>query len=350
MDGACLNDLAGLDQGALSLLLPMHVIADSQGTITHAGETILKLFPDGEIIGADLFGLFGFRRPCGIKTVADLAHVAGAKLHLSLGRKRRVSLKGVAVPLAGGGILINLSFGIAIVEAVAQFNLNASDFAPTDLAVEMLFLFEAKSAAMEASRRLNARLQSARIAAEEQAFTDTLTGLKNRRAADHVLERCIEGGRRFALMQIDLDYFKDVNDTLGHAAGDHVLQHVAQVLRDETRQEDLVARVGGDEFILLIGESTDERDLDSLARRIIRRLEEPILYKGRPCRISASIGTTVSDRYEQPQKEEMMRDADIALYASKHRGRACHTVFSADLPEQRSARPPSAGRRSSLQA
>lgn len=94
----------------------------------------------------------------------------------------------VAGPSEGQSI-VNLSFGISVVDAVSDYSLNSADFAATDLTIEMLYLVEAKSAAMEASRKLNLRLQGAMIAAEEQAFTDTLTGLKNRRAMDHVLAR-----------------------------------------------------------------------------------------------------------------------------------------------------------------
>ncbi len=325
-----------LSHEALTRLLPMHVVVDPEGTITQVGATVYKLCPDCVFVGENFFAVFDVRRPYGIHSVAGLIHTQGAKLHLKMrpqesGPEREIPLKGVVSDLCDGSVLVNLSFGISIVEAVGTLGLNASDFAQTDLAVEMLFLVEAKSAAMEASRKLNTRLQGARIAAEEQAFTDTLTGLKNRRAADHVLERFVEAERKFGLMHLDLDYFKAVNDTLGHAAGDHVLQEVAKVLVDETRSEDLVARVGGDEFILLISGITDIDRLNDVAGRIISRLETPIPFNGEVCRISASIGTTVSDYYEQPDMETMMKDADLALYASKHKGRACYTVFSKSL-------------------
>ena len=123
----------------------------------------------------------------------------------------------------------------------------------------MLYLVEAKSAAMDESRALNSRLQGAKIAAEEQAFTDTLTGLKNRRALDHVMARLLAMGEVFSCMHVDLDYFKSINDTLGHAAGDHVLQVVAQVLVAETRAPDTIARVGGDEFVILVHDMDDAR-------------------------------------------------------------------------------------------
>ncbi|MFC6759321.1 GGDEF domain-containing protein [Sulfitobacter porphyrae] len=160
-------------------------------------------------------------------------------------------------------MIVNLSFGISIVDGVRDYALSNADFAATDLAIEMLYLIEAKTAAMDESRRLNLRLQGAKIAAEQEADTDALTGLGNRRALNNVLTRMVAGRVPFAVMQIDLDYFKSVNDTLGHAAGDHVLQTVAQIMVEETRNKDTVARVGGDEFTVVL---VDVRDADILRR------------------------------------------------------------------------------------
>lgn len=193
----------------------------------------------------------------------------------------------------------------------------------------MLFLVEANSAAMDASRKLTRQLQIAKIAAEEQAFTDTLTGLKNRRAMDHILTRMIDAGQGFALMHLDLDFFKLVNDTLGHAAGDFVLETVARIMVEETRDEDVVARIGGDEFVLIFHRLCDRTRLEEIARRVIARLEVPIPWQGESCRISASIGTTLSIDYPFPEAAQMLSDADQALYAAKRAGRALN-VFHGD--------------------
>ena len=195
----------------------------------------------------------------------------------------------------------------------------------------MLYLVEAKSAAMEASRKLNLRLQGAKVAAEEQAFTDTLTGLRNRRAMDRVLTRMMETEQDFALMNLDLDYFKAVNDNLGHAAGDYVLQRVAQIMVNETRGEDTIVRTGGDEFVLIFARLTNRPRVSEIADRLIARLEEPIDFNGQTCRISASIGATLSCDYKMPALEQMMDDADVALYEAKRRGRGQHVLFDQSL-------------------
>ncbi|MEM1236828.1 MAG: GGDEF domain-containing protein [Pseudomonadota bacterium] len=313
----------------LDVLCPMHVEVSGTGRVTHAGPTLEKLV-EGDLVGQRFLEVFELVRPKAVATIEDIRARPGMPLHMRLRDSHRTPVKCVAVP-HGDGALINIAFGISIVDAVGDYSLTGRDFAPTDPTIEMLYLVEAKSAAMDESRDLNARLQGAKIAAEEQAFTDTLTGLKNRRAMDHIMGRYIALGERFACMHLDLDYFKSINDTLGHAAGDQVLQVVARILVDETRAQDTVARVGGDEFVLLIHEMEDPAKLEKIAMRIISRLEEPIPWNGQTCRISGSAGTTRSSQYEKPTIEDMLHHADVALYASKRNGRAQHTHFTEDL-------------------
>ena len=322
-----LADLAGL----ANQVCPMHVIIDLEGKVISHGPTLHKVRRAESWIGQPIFDLLDLQRPRSVKSVSDLMKVVGTKLHFQLRAEPHTRLKGVLVPLPSGqGALINLSFGISVLDAVRDFNLTSQDFSPTDLTIEMLYLVEAKSAAMEASRQLNLRLQGAKIAAEEQAFTDTLTGLKNRRAMDHVLNRLVNSGRDFALMHVDLDFFKQVNDTFGHAAGDTVLQRVAAIMVDCTRKSDTVARVGGDEFVLIFEGLLDRNRLNDLANRLIARLEEPIMYGAEVCRISGSAGTVLSSSMAQPDPAVLLHQADVALYAAKRAGRAQHMFY---LPE-----------------
>lgn len=323
-----------LGGGALDQMMPMHLIVDQTGHIRHAGPTLAKLRPDLPFVGQRLLEAFELRRPRRATSMDELTKLAGRVLHFVLRTAPCTRLTGIIVPLSGGnGVLLNLSFGIAVIDAVRDYDLTNADFAPTDLTVEMLYLVEAKSAAMNESRNLNARLQGAKVAAEEQAFTDTLTGLKNRRAMDHILGRMILSGSEFSLMQLDLDHFKLVNDTMGHAAGDHVLQAAAQIMVQASRTDDTVARVGGDEFVLLFQGLTKKKRLLQIASKLIAALEKPIPFNGRNCRISGSIGITVSPGYNLPDAKQMMYDADLALYASKNRGRAVATIYSDDLLE-----------------
>lgn len=322
-----------LQQQELATLLdafcPMHLRLDATGHIRHVGPTLQKLRPEAPMLGLRFMELFELRRPRSVNSMEDLLRSAHVKLHMRFREMPQTALNGVLAPLPDGqGAIVNLSFGISLVDAVRDYALTGTDFAATDLAIEMLYLVEAKSAAMEASRKLNLRLQGAMIAAEEQAYTDTLTGLKNRRAMDHVMHRLIATQSQFALMNIDLDYFKAVNDTLGHAAGDHVLQKVARIMVDETRAEDTVARIGGDEFVIIFDGVTDREMLSNVAKRIITKLEQPMPFGEQMCNISASCGTVLSESYEAVDAAQMQADADLALYASKNAGRARHSFFT----------------------
>ncbi len=309
---------------ALDVICPMHMILDVTGHITHAGPIWDKLSRGKPLPGSRFLEHFEAIRPRHMESMADLSAAAGTKLRVRMRDCPRTTLSGVLMPLADGAALINLSFGISIVDAVRDHTLTNSDFAPTDLAIEMLYLVEAKSAAMEALRQMSLRFHGARIAAEEQALTDSVTGLKNRRALELVLARLIDGGQEFALMHIDLDYFKQVNDTFGHAAGDHVLSEVARLMVEETRGGDTVARVGGDEFVVVFHRLCDRERLADIAGRLIARIEEPIEFEAQDCRISASAGTAISLDYSAPDAERIVADADAALYEAKRSGRGRH--------------------------
>jgi diguanylate cyclase (GGDEF)-like protein len=173
-------------------------------------------------------------------------------------------------------------------------------------------------------------LQGAKTVAEEQAMTDTLTGLRNRRAADLTLAALCEMQADFSLMHMDLDFFKAVNDTLGHAAGDHVLKEVARILMAEVRTSDTAARIGGDEFLVVMPGLIEPVRVQRMARRIIDCVSEPMPFEGSICSISASIGVTRSTFYDAPRPEVMLADADAALYISKNSGRAQVTLFSGE--------------------
>jgi diguanylate cyclase (GGDEF)-like protein len=329
MDGATVSLEIGLDLAAINQLMPMHLCIAPTGDIISAGSTMSKLFSDRRILHLSLFDLFEIRRPGGINGIADLLKHVGQQLYLYLRGSPLPAMRGVAVQRSNGqGLLLNLSFGIGVIDAVRHHGLTNADFSPTDLTVELMYLVEAKSAVMDELRDLNLRLHGAKAVAEEQALTDTLTGLRNRRALDHILSGLMRYSTPFSLMHIDLDYFKAVNDTLGHAAGDYVLSVVAQVLCAETRVGDTVARIGGDEFVVVLPTLADAVILTQIAGRIIARLSEDMLFEGQSCRIAASIGMTVSALYDAPDPQKMLNDADQALYASKHAGRAQATLFS----------------------
>ncbi len=318
---------------ALDALMPMHMLLDKAGIIRAIGPTLARVHADRRLIGLPLGAVFELRRPKWDALAEAVASGQPTRLSLRMRDSAALPLVGVAVPCRSfHGILVNLSFGIAVIDAVAHYQLAGSDFSPTDLTLELLYLVEANSAVMAESRKLNERLHGAKAQAEARALADTLTGLQNRRALDTTLLRLVARGIPFTLMHLDLDYFKQVNDTFGHAAGDRVLVEVARILREETRRDDLVARVGGDEFVIVFNGMTSQSQLSSIAGRLIDRIEEPIGVGGEQARISTSIGMVSSTQYRKVDIEQMMKDADQALYASKEHGRACFTFFQRDGP------------------
>ncbi|WP_372841165.1 GGDEF domain-containing protein [Phaeovulum sp.] len=318
-----------LSLAALGKLMPMHLWLGPAGEIRAVGPTLGKICGGAAgLIGQPFDAHFTVASAPGRAALAALRDGPGGRVHLSLRRPPVTNLRGVVLACRASGendLFLNLSFGAGVAEAVRDHALTAADFAPTDLALELLYLHEAKSAVMRELSALNARLQLAQQAAEAQALCDPLTGLANRRALERELTRstaeAMRGGSAFAIAQIDLDHFKAINDTLGHAAGDFVLTHVADILRAETRQNDLVARLGGDEFVLLLRGAIEPDQLRKLGERVIARLEAPFYFEGAACRISASIGVALSRCYGLPDGEQIFTDADAALYAAKRAGR-----------------------------
>jgi diguanylate cyclase (GGDEF)-like protein len=166
------------------------------------------------------------------------------------------------------------------------------------------------------------------------ASQDVLTGLANRAAFVESLHREIakanRGDKGFAVIFLDLDRFKDVNDTLGHPAGDELLEAVAGRLRANVREADTVARFGGDEFAVIVSDLKDATDLAILAEKLIRVIGEPYSIAGMPVYTGASIGI---DLYgpEAADVETLLAHADLALYQAKARGRGRYHFFTAAL-------------------
>jgi diguanylate cyclase (GGDEF)-like protein len=322
----------------LPTLLGIHpfslVFERAAGRIVAVGPTMEKVAP-GQV-GRPLEDAIQLSRPAAThQGVADtLLDWAGNRSKLTLHGESAASpgeaasrLYGVVHRLDGEFGLLVMSFGSGVVRAVARHGLSATDFAPTDPTAELLFVVEARDAVLRETGRLAARLDEARRSAEVQAHTDTLTGLANRRALDDYMDDLLScDDRPFGLMHLDLDHFKEVNDAYGHAAGDAVLSTVARILEAEVRSDDLVSRVGGDEFVIIFRNCDDADRLVAIGERIVRDLQKPIPFDDQHCRISGSIGITVSSRYDPLEGRRMLVDADRALYDAKRAGRGCVSV------------------------
>lgn len=338
MDGELRQQGFTLGAGPLGQLMPMFLWLDQSCRILGAGPTLLKLLGDG-VIGRPLEECFVLRHARDGHTSAAL--VRAHRLHLTLRDGPKTAFKGVAVPMMGDtGVLLNLSFGYGIRDAVRDHGLSATDFAGTDLAIELLYLHEAKTAVMGELTRMADRLTIAKSRAEAQALTDPLTGLGNRRAMEAALERLTRAGDGFALIHIDLDYFKQVNDTMGHAAGDHVLAEIAVRLRASVRGGDVVARVGGDEFVMLLPGVVQESGLVRIGQSIYDRMRDTITFDGQPCRVALSMGAVLAGPGNAVSGQGLLAQADRALYACKGAGRARMMLWTGEADPVELARAP----------
>ena len=174
-----------------------------------------------------------------------------------------------------------------------------------------------------------------------QAFTDTLTGLPNRSLFMDRLSQTLRRGRRkaetpFSAIVLDVDRFKDINDSLGHANGDQLLVAIARRLENCVRPGDTVARLGGDEFAILLEDMQDEGDAVTVARRIQNQIALPFVLEGQEVFTSVSMGLAPGTGYEKP--EDLLRDADTAMYRAKERGRSCYEVFDQGMHARAVAR------------
>jgi diguanylate cyclase (GGDEF)-like protein/PAS domain S-box-containing protein len=182
----------------------------------------------------------------------------------------------------------------------------------------------------------NAELEAAKASIEHNALHDSLTGLPNRRYLDEVLRQraaAKEGAEgALSLLHLDLDRFKQINDTLGHAAGDAVLIHVSEILRANIQPGDFAARIGGDEFVV-VSTLGDQKALAALADRIVVRMRRPQTYQGHECRFGVSVGIA-TERQQPFDPNRLMINADIALYRAKSRGRNRYEFFTEALQSE----------------
>lgn len=200
--------------------------------------------------------------------------------------------------------------------------------------------FRGRTLLLVTVRDITAR-KTAEATIADMARHDALTGLANRRVFVEQLERAIAQARRsksyLAVLYLDLDHFKDVNDTLGHPVGDLLLQEVGDRLRANVRDVDTVARFGGDEFAVIMADLTNPDDAAVLAEKLLKVLSDPYILQGNEIRSGTSIGIATYGA-DSPDAESLLTHADVALYRAKVEERGTFRFFTDDMDREVRAR------------
>jgi diguanylate cyclase (GGDEF)-like protein/PAS domain S-box-containing protein len=173
------------------------------------------------------------------------------------------------------------------------------------------------------------------------ATHDALTGLPNRLMFGQLINHAIQAARRYqrqlAVFFIDLDRFKAINDSLGHEAGDQLLQEIAKRFKKSLRAVDVVGRLGGDEFIMLIEEMDELSQIENVAHKILSTAIQPIVLLGEECRVTASIGISIYPR-DGEDEQALMKNADMAMYVAKEEGKNNYQFYSKDIQSKSNKR------------
>ncbi len=289
----------------------------SSGLILFANRRLGELLscPKGWIVGSPLSSFISDDTPVGLELIRGPGG-RGATLEFDL-----IDAEGIAIPVLVGTSPLEVDGDVLMCVTF------------TDLRAQRAQAREIARLSQVQGERM-ADLQDARAALTEQATHDALTGLPNRGLVvdriDQALARCTRSGRCTAVLFVDLDNFKQINDTHGHAAGDAVLQRVATQLVGALRPMDTVARIGGDEFVVLAPEVNDHLHAADISNRLVTELCRPpdSVAAGRP--VTASIGISVSDG-GRGTAEVLLNEADMAMYRAKALGGGRAETFDAAL-------------------
>ncbi|MDQ1375178.1 MAG: hypothetical protein QOJ09_2516, partial [Actinomycetota bacterium] len=222
-------------------------------------------------------------------------------------------------------------------DVLGVINLNAGpDRQFTEYDLRAVSLFAEQAAAAIANARLFEMERAHTAELTYRAFHDPLTRLSNRalfvERVEEALAEDADTPRRLAVLFLDLDNFKMVNDSLGHAAGDRLLVAVAGRIEGSLGHADIAARFGGDEFAVLLRDATDDFAIRSAAERILASLHSPFSIGGHEVFIGASIGIAMPDD-ETPGVDELLRNADVAMYMAKDNGKGRYAVFAPEMHE-----------------
>ncbi len=324
----------GLNPALLQAAFPFHVAVDRELIVVQAGTSLQRLFAR-PLIGEPMTTLFEVATPKVPVTFDVLARSPRSLFLLRSCMQPDLELRGQILHDADHDVLIFIgSPWVTSTSAFAALGLTLSDFATSDAVVDYVLMLQNQATALTEARALADQLS-------HHAFHDELTGLPNRSfALDHLqreLDRACPGRDRTAVLMLDLDGFKAVNDSYGHSRGDEVLKVVADRLRAVPHPGGIVARFGGDEFTILLDApgagAAEAHELANLVgKRVLETIHAPFALPSCAAvtvQLAASMGIAVSEAGERA--EDLIRNADLAMYAAKNHGKGRVEHYSVEM-------------------
>jgi len=311
---------------------PFHLVIDRDLRIRHAGPSLHRLCPDMPR-DARLDSLFTITTPRSAYTFDAIAARSRSMFLLRSVADPAVTLRGQMLHDDEDQMLFFVgSPWVTDTTALAGLGLTLDDFAVSDAVVDYVLLLQNQSASLATAKELSTRLQESAEELSHQAFHDSLTGLPNRKLfADRVQAALApdhgSSCEHFAVLMLDLDGFKAVNDSYGHSTGDELLRVIGERLRHLIRPGDMVARLGGDEFAILVEPNkragTGRGVAAEVAERAMASLREPVSLPSPAdvtIQIAVSIGIAACG-------DDVLRNADLAMYVAKSAGKDRHQLF-----------------------
>ena len=312
----------GVPHAILDQASPFHMVLGGDLTVRQVGSSLRRLCPQ-IVPGCALESVVELVSPR-VPLTRDSLIARARSMFLLKVRGVELTLRGQMLYDAAADVMIFLGAPwITKLSTIAEMGLTLEDFAVSDNIVDYLLLLQTQETALAQARTLADSLQQSTAELSHQALHDDLTGLPNRRLLADRFEQALRAEQRTdsrtGLLVLDLDGFKQINDTFGHQYGDDLLIQVGTRLAGPLREVDTVARLGGDEFAILLPGLHSVADAMTMAGMLRATLEVPFLIAGLDLEVDASVGVVLSGEHGQTA-EMLLKHADVAMYSAKAQG------------------------------